>query len=207
MAKMDNIRNYYDTTDTSTEMEAALESGAAHWETEAVVDPMVGTSLRLPRSVLEAVRAEASARHVPTTTLIRAWITEALSRSSQAPTPETNELGREVRELRQELRALTTLVQQRTDPEGKIAMPHGRSVSARKGVKLPFGKSAAAPKSGVYETPSPAQTGVRRTATSAWARTARSAMVKSAAKSALSTKGKSGQVVTKSGEATRKGSK
>jgi hypothetical protein len=138
---LDDLRDFYDATDTSEEMKAALESGAAHWETETLEDPMVGTSLRLPRSVLEAVRAEASARHLPTTTLIRAWIIEALGQSAQAPAPAADQLGREVRQLRQEVRALAALVQPRAASEGKIVM-QGRAATRVKQARSGRGTSA-----------------------------------------------------------------
>jgi hypothetical protein len=87
---------------------------------------MIGTSLRLPRSVLEAVRAEAAARHLPTTTLIRAWITEALHRAPRTPATTAEDLGNEVRELRQEVHALRALMQERTESRGRIVVPRGR---------------------------------------------------------------------------------
>ncbi|WDZ86174.1 hypothetical protein [Micromonospora cathayae] len=123
---LDDTRDHYDTTDTSDEMTAALEHGSARWETEVAEDPMVGTSLRLPRSLLEAVRAEAAARHLPTTTLIRAWITEALHRTPHTSAITADELGNEVRELRQEVHALRALVQERTEPRGRTLVPRGR---------------------------------------------------------------------------------
>lgn len=64
------LREYYDTTDTAEEM--TDESG--RWEADAAADPMVTTSLRLPRSLLTWVRDQAAAEQVKPTALIRRWI-------------------------------------------------------------------------------------------------------------------------------------
>jgi hypothetical protein len=66
--KLAQLRDHYDTTDLSAEIERA------HWETEVESDPMVTTSLRLPKSVLDWVRQQAEAEHVKPTALIRRWI-------------------------------------------------------------------------------------------------------------------------------------
>ena len=66
--KLAQLRDYYDNTDLSAEIERA------HWETDVESDPMVTTSLRLPKSVLDWVRQQALAEHVKPTALIRRWI-------------------------------------------------------------------------------------------------------------------------------------
>ena len=66
--KLVQLRDHYDTTDLSAEIERA------HWETDVEPDPMVTTSLRLPKSVLDWVRQQAEAEHVKPTALIRRWI-------------------------------------------------------------------------------------------------------------------------------------
>ncbi|MFI0469103.1 hypothetical protein ACH347_33940 [Saccharopolyspora sp. 5N102] len=74
MAKLDELAQYYDTHD----MSAKMESG--HWETEpAPPDPMITTSLRLPKSLLDQVRARAAEEDMKTTAWIRVLIEAALS--------------------------------------------------------------------------------------------------------------------------------
>lgn len=68
MNKADDIAAYADSHDFSTEMELGV------WETETDSDPMITTSLRLPKSLLDWVREQAAAQHVRPTGLIRVWI-------------------------------------------------------------------------------------------------------------------------------------
>lgn len=68
MSKRDEIATYALTHDFSSEMEQGV------WETETEADPMVTTSLRLPRSLLDWVRDQAAAQHVRPSGLIRQWI-------------------------------------------------------------------------------------------------------------------------------------
>ncbi|HZZ48974.1 MAG TPA: hypothetical protein VFE65_19005 [Pseudonocardia sp.] len=63
--KMTELREHYDTHDTSHEMEGG------EWITEVDNDPMVTTSLLLPKSVLDDVRALARAGGVKPTALRR----------------------------------------------------------------------------------------------------------------------------------------
>ncbi len=67
---MIEARNHYDTTSTAGEM----DGGA--WETDVDPDPMVTTSVRLPKSLLDWVREQADAGRVKPTALIRRWIEE-----------------------------------------------------------------------------------------------------------------------------------
>lgn len=78
MSKLDELAEYADSHDFSTEMESGV------WETETDPDPMVTTSLRLPKSLLDWVRAQASEQHVPPTTLIRQWIEQRRDAGGQA---------------------------------------------------------------------------------------------------------------------------
>ncbi|HEU0089277.1 MAG TPA: hypothetical protein VFQ77_16795 [Pseudonocardiaceae bacterium] len=69
--KLQRLAEYYDTHDTSTELERA----------ELVDEPvdtdlMVSLSLRLPKSLLDWVRTQARAEHTKPTQLIRRWIEE-----------------------------------------------------------------------------------------------------------------------------------
>lgn len=68
--KMHQLRDHYDNVDTSADMEDG------HWESETDQDPMVTTSLRLPKSLLDWVRQQAETERVRPTALIRHWIEE-----------------------------------------------------------------------------------------------------------------------------------
>ena len=70
--KIARLREHYDTTDTAEE----IERSEGTWETDVESDPMVTTSLRLPKSDLDWVREQASAAGVKPTALIRRWIGE-----------------------------------------------------------------------------------------------------------------------------------
>ncbi len=62
------LRDHYDNTDQSDAIERA------HWDDEIDPDPMVTTSLRLPKSLLDWVRAQAEHERIKPTALIRRWI-------------------------------------------------------------------------------------------------------------------------------------
>jgi hypothetical protein len=69
--RLQRLAQYYDTHDTGTELEQA------ELVDEPVdKDPMVSLSLRLPKSLLDWVRAQARAEHTKPTQLIRRWIEE-----------------------------------------------------------------------------------------------------------------------------------
>lgn len=68
MSKLDELATYAQTHDFSAEMEEGV------WETDTEADPMVTTSLRLPKSLLDWVREQAAAQHVRPSGLIRQWI-------------------------------------------------------------------------------------------------------------------------------------
>lgn len=72
------LRAHYDDTDAGD----AVERG--RWETDTT-DPMVTTSLRLPKSVLDWVRAEAEVQQVEPTALIRRWIEDRRTAGSPRP--------------------------------------------------------------------------------------------------------------------------
>ncbi|GLZ35970.1 hypothetical protein Lesp02_81570 [Lentzea sp. NBRC 105346] len=65
------LAEHYDTTDLSSELE--------HAELDETVDPdpMITTSLRLPKSVLDRVRARAADEGVKPTALMRRWVEQA----------------------------------------------------------------------------------------------------------------------------------
>lgn len=66
--KIQQIRDYADSHDLSEEIEQG------HWETDVADDPMITTSLRLPKSLLDWVRVQAAEQHVKPT----AWIRELI---------------------------------------------------------------------------------------------------------------------------------
>lgn len=68
--KLDELRDHFDGADLSDAIESAT------WETETESDPMVVTSVRLPKSLLDWVRQQALDEHVKPTTLMRRWIEE-----------------------------------------------------------------------------------------------------------------------------------
>ena len=72
--KLEELRDYYDTTDTSESVERA------QWD-ERVLGPdevMVSTSIRLPRSLMQRVRERAAEAGVPATALMRQWVLDRL---------------------------------------------------------------------------------------------------------------------------------
>jgi hypothetical protein len=76
--KRDALREHYDTTDLTDAIDSAT------WDTEVDSDPMVVTSVRMPRSLLEWVREQAEIDQVKPTALIRRWI-EDRRRGSRVP--------------------------------------------------------------------------------------------------------------------------
>lgn len=75
--KAAELRDYYDTTDTSEVLE-----GATLEQPETSVEPMVTYALRLPQPVLEKLRDVASRRGVRVSGLMRTWLEERLGRES-----------------------------------------------------------------------------------------------------------------------------
>jgi len=82
------MRDYYDTHSTADEM-----ANGGTWETDVDPDPMVTTSLRLPKSLLDWVREQATAEHVKPTALVRRWI-EQHHADDRAPTGTAERLER-----------------------------------------------------------------------------------------------------------------
>jgi hypothetical protein len=73
-SKLEELRDFYDTTDTAGSVERAT------WD-ERVVGPdevMVSTSIRLPRSLMQRVRERAADAGVPATALMRQWVLDRL---------------------------------------------------------------------------------------------------------------------------------
>lgn len=66
--QIDQLREHYDHTD-----QAAALAEAIHQTATGPV--LVSTSIRLPKSLMDAVRTRATAAGIPATTLMRDWIT------------------------------------------------------------------------------------------------------------------------------------
>jgi hypothetical protein len=65
--QLERIAAGYETGDASAELDRA------EYDDTTTAEPMVTTSLRLPKPVMDAVRAAAEARGIRPTTLMREW--------------------------------------------------------------------------------------------------------------------------------------
>jgi predicted DNA-binding protein len=85
--KLEELADYYDTHDTSAELEdAVLERASA-------TEPMVTYALRLPKPVLDRLRVVAQARDEKATTLMRSWLEERLAREESDPPAAVVDVG------------------------------------------------------------------------------------------------------------------
>ena len=66
--ELDSLREHFDNADLSDAVDTT------QWETEVDPNPMIVTSVRLPKSLLDWVREQAAAEHVKPTALIRRWV-------------------------------------------------------------------------------------------------------------------------------------
>jgi predicted DNA binding CopG/RHH family protein len=82
------LRDYYDRTDQSAAVVEAVSDST-------VGEVLVSTSIRLPKSLMDAVRDRAAALGVPATTLMRQWI------AAQVEEPAQDEQVVSVADLRQ----------------------------------------------------------------------------------------------------------
>jgi hypothetical protein len=90
MSKLDEIAGYAEGHDFAAEMEQGT------WEADTDADPMVTTSMRLPKSLLDWVRQRAAAQHVRPSVLIRQWIEQ---RRDEDGTESTGDLLARVERL------------------------------------------------------------------------------------------------------------
>lgn len=88
MSRIDELAAFHDTHSAADEINAAIDAGAAQWETETSPNPMIGITVRLPKQVLDAVRGLAAAQHVKPTALIRSWVETAVA-DDEAVSPAT----------------------------------------------------------------------------------------------------------------------
>jgi len=70
---LDALREHYDHTDTSAELERA------ELDSTIVAEPMVGITVRLPASTLDAARSIARKDGVKVTALLRQWIEQDIA--------------------------------------------------------------------------------------------------------------------------------
>lgn len=75
--EMDELREYYDNTDTSV-----LLADAVPEQPEKTAEAMVTYAVRLPKPVLDALRAAADKSDMRVSALIRTWLEERLARES-----------------------------------------------------------------------------------------------------------------------------
>lgn len=76
--KLNDLRDYYDNTDTSAEI------ADAEIDDEVVESPMVGITVRMPTATLQRVREQAATEGIKTTALIRRWVEERLQTQALA---------------------------------------------------------------------------------------------------------------------------
>lgn len=72
--KIDKLREYYDRTDTSQELETATLE-----HPDATAEPMVTYALRLPKPVLDSLRQAAGTRNMRVSALMRTWLEERIA--------------------------------------------------------------------------------------------------------------------------------
>lgn len=78
--EMLELRDYYDNHESTPE---EMEQG--HWETDVDPNPMVTSSLRLPKALLDVIRAVARARGMRATALMRQILEESLAPGDGLP--------------------------------------------------------------------------------------------------------------------------
>jgi predicted DNA binding CopG/RHH family protein len=89
---LEDLRDYYDHTDVADQF------GDAQLDTGTTTQVMVSTSIRLPRSLMETVREQATDLGIPATTLIRRWVVEKATTPSTGAVVSVAELQRFIAE-------------------------------------------------------------------------------------------------------------
>ena len=79
----EELADYYDNTEMAEEIEDAV------WEETAASDPMITTSVRLPRTLLERIRVVASGQGIKTSVLMRRLIEQNLVPEEMGGTAES----------------------------------------------------------------------------------------------------------------------
>lgn len=75
--RVDRLREHYDGADTSDELAKAVPE-----RPDTAAEPMVTYALRLPKPVLDELRAAAERSGKPVSALMRGWLEERLGRES-----------------------------------------------------------------------------------------------------------------------------
>jgi predicted DNA binding CopG/RHH family protein len=90
--ELDELRDDYDNTDVADEF------ADAQLDTRMADEVMVSTSIRLPRSLVDKVRAQADAAGIPATTLMRQWVIEKVTTTPRSAVVSVAELERFISE-------------------------------------------------------------------------------------------------------------
>lgn len=78
--RLAELADHYDNTDLADHIDQAT------WEDPGpVVEPMVTYALRLPKPIIDALRAAAASRGVKVSTLMREWLEERLGQAQTDP--------------------------------------------------------------------------------------------------------------------------
>lgn len=109
MDNLDELRQHYDETDQSADLKAAIDDGTAQWDETVDEDPMVGTSLRLQRSLLQRIRSLAGRKQMPTTMFMRSLLVKALA-EAEPRTADPDRIAAEMTALRSQVDELRDLV-------------------------------------------------------------------------------------------------
>lgn len=90
--KIDELRDYYDTTDVADHFASAT------LEADTAKEILVSTSIRLPQGLVNQVRDQAAALGIPATALMRQWVTERASVSAAPAVVSVADLQRFIAE-------------------------------------------------------------------------------------------------------------
>jgi hypothetical protein len=93
-AKLEELREIYDSSDLSD----SIEQAEVDDRVASVDEVMVSTSIRLPRSLMERVRAHAAEAGVPTTSLIRQWVLDRIEARDEDAVVSVDDLRRFIAE-------------------------------------------------------------------------------------------------------------
>lgn len=72
-ADLDALREHYDTTDTSADLENAT------LDTSVIAEPMVGITIRISATTLDAARVIARREGIKVTALLREWVEQRVA--------------------------------------------------------------------------------------------------------------------------------
>jgi non-homologous end joining protein Ku len=101
---LDGARDRFDRSDLSDAIDSAT------WETDVDPDPMIVTSIRLPKSLLDWVREQGAAEQLKPTALIRRWIEDKRRVSAARPTSTEDDSMARLAERISRLEAVTLRV-------------------------------------------------------------------------------------------------